>query len=197
MDKNFLSTQIGQRLRFHRQQRQLSLDDLAELTGVSKPMLGQIERGSSNPTVAILWKIAAGLKIPFASFLIQDPSIKIVREEEQPYFLEDDNLFETYNTFASPGIPLEIYRIRMRPGCKHKSAPAGLGVLKSITVHSGVLSIEIGEDNGNTLKKGDAISFSSDVFQVYQNLSEDICEFNMSIYYSLPHNQSSAGIVNK
>ena len=47
MDKNFLSVQIGQRLRFHRQQRQLSLEDLADsLTGVSKPMLGQIERGT-------------------------------------------------------------------------------------------------------------------------------------------------------
>jgi transcriptional regulator with XRE-family HTH domain len=197
MDKNFLSTQIGQRLRFYRQQRQLSLEDLSELTGVSKPMLGQIERGSSNPTVAILWKIAAGLQIPFASFLIGDPSIKILRKEEQPFLKEDNNLFETYNTFASPGIPLEIYRIRMLPGCKHISSPTGLGVLKSITVHSGELTIEIGEDNGNTLKKGDAISFSSDVCQVYLNLIEDICEFQMSIYYSSTHIQSEAGIINK
>ncbi|MGE7761476.1 helix-turn-helix domain-containing protein [Peribacillus sp. NPDC097895] len=80
MEKN-LSIQIGQRLRFYRQRRKLSLDDLAELTGVSKPMLGQIERGSSNPTVAILWKIAAGLQIPFGSFLVRNPSI-IVRNIE-------------------------------------------------------------------------------------------------------------------
>ncbi|MGM0875844.1 MAG: helix-turn-helix domain-containing protein [Bacillota bacterium] len=190
MDKNFLSIQIGQRLRFYRQQRQLSLEDLAELTGVSKPMLGQIERGTSNPTVAILWKIAAGLQIPFASFLIRDPSIKILREEEQPLFKEDNDLFETYNTFASPGIPLEIYRIRMLPGCKHLSAPTGIGVLKSITVHSGILSIEIGEENDQTLKTGDAISFSSDVYQIYQNHTEEVCEFNMSIYYSSPHIQT-------
>jgi XRE family transcriptional regulator, regulator of sulfur utilization len=197
MDKNFLSTQIGQRLRFYRRQRQLSLEELAELTGVSKPMLGQIERGSSNPTVAVLWKIAAGLQIPFASFLIRDPSIKIMREEEQPSFKEDNDLFETYNTFASPGIPLEIYRIRMLPGCKHVSNPTGLGVLKAITVHSGNLSIDIGEENGSTLKKGDAISFSSDVYQVYQNLTDHECEFSMSIYYSNPHIQSGAGIVHK
>ena len=194
MDKNFLSNQIGQRLRFYRQQRQLSLDDLADLTGVSKPMLGQIERGSSNPTVAILWKIAAGLQIPFASFLIRDPSIKILKEDEQPFFKEDNDLFETYNTFASPGIPLEIFRIRMLPGCKHLSAPSGIGVLKSLTVHSGILSIEIGEDSAITLNKGDAMSFSSDVYQVYQNHTEDVCEINMSIYYSSPHIQSGPDI---
>jgi transcriptional regulator with XRE-family HTH domain len=193
MDKNFLSTQIGQRLRYYRQQRQLSLEELAELTGVSKPMLGQIERGTSNPTVAILWKIAAGLQIPFASFLVRDPSIKVLREEEQPFFKEDKDLFQTYNTFVSPGIPLEIYRIRMLPGCKHHSEPTGIGVLKSITVHAGIMSLEIGEENQHTLKKGDAISFSSDVYQVYQNLTEDVCEFNMSIYYSSPHIKSGPG----
>lgn len=192
MNKNFLSIQIGQRLRFYRQQRQLSLEELAEQTGVSKPMLGQIERGTSNPTVAILWKIASGLQIPFASFLIRDPSIKILREEEQLFFKEDNDLFETYNTFASPGIPLEIYRIRMLPGCKHLSAPTGIGVLKSITVHSGILSIEIGEENDQTLNTGDAISFSSDVYQVYKNHTEDVCELNMSIYYSSPHIQTGS-----
>ncbi|OAS82526.1 MULTISPECIES: XRE family transcriptional regulator [Metabacillus] len=194
MDKNFLSNQIGQRLRFYRQQRQLSLDDLAELTGVSKPMLGQIERGSSNPTVAILWKIASGLQIPFASFLIRDPSIKIIKKDEQPFFKEDNDLFETYNTFASPGIPLEIFRIRLLPGCMHHSAPSGIGVLKSLTVHSGILSIKIGEDSAITLNKGDTMSFSSDVYQVYQNHTEDVSEINMAIYYSSPHIQSGPDI---
>ena len=197
MDKNFLSVQIGQRLRFHRQQRQLSLEELADLTGVSKPMLGQIERGTSNPTVAVLWKIAAGLQIPFASFLIKDPSIKILRKDEQPFFQEDNNLFETYNTFASPGIPLEIYRIRMLPRCKHISAPTGIGVLKSITVHSGHLSIEIGEENGHTLETGDSISFDSDTNHVYRNHADEVCEFTMSIYYSSPQIQTGLGNVKK
>lgn len=85
MDKNFLSSQIGQQLRFYRQQRQLSLDELSEITGVSKPMLGQIERGASNPTVAVLWKIASGLQVPLASFLMKNPSIKLIREDEQPF----------------------------------------------------------------------------------------------------------------
>ncbi|MCM2532424.1 XRE family transcriptional regulator [Neobacillus pocheonensis] len=189
MDKDFLSAQIGQRLRYYRQQRKLTLDELADLTGVSKPMLGQIERGSSNPTVSILWKIAAGLQVPFASFLTKNPSVKIIRKDEQPFFKEDHDLFEVYNNFASPGVPFESYRIRLLPGCKHLSEPNGIGTLKSITVHSGIFSIRIGEADHYSLKKGDSVSFSTDVSQIYENVTETVCEINMVIYYSSPNIQ--------
>ncbi len=55
-----VSLKIGERLKEIRNTRQLTLDDVAELTGVSKPMLGQIERGQSSPTINILWKISGG-----------------------------------------------------------------------------------------------------------------------------------------
>ena len=59
----FLSTTLKQL----RQQRGWSLSRLAEATGVSKAMLGQIERNESSPTVATLWKIATGLNVPFST----------------------------------------------------------------------------------------------------------------------------------
>ena len=52
---------LAENLRRMRENRRLSLDAVARLTGVSKSMLGQIERGEVNPTVASLWKIAGGL----------------------------------------------------------------------------------------------------------------------------------------
>ena len=61
----FLSTTLKQL----RQQRGWSLSRLAEATGVSKAMLGQIERNESSPTVATLWKIATGLNVPFSTFI--------------------------------------------------------------------------------------------------------------------------------
>jgi XRE family transcriptional regulator, regulator of sulfur utilization len=187
MDKDQLSQQIGQRLRYHRQHRKLSLDELSDLTGVSKPMLGQIERGTSNPTVSVLWKISSGLQMPFASFLVNNPSISIKRRAEQPYFKEDQDLFETFNTFASPGIPLETYRIRLLPGGKHHSEPSGIGVLKVITVYLSTLTINIGEVDLNELHPGDSISFTNDVPQLLQNLTTDVCELNMTIFYPGPH----------
>ena len=60
---------IGERLREIRTNMNMSLDDVSKMTGVSKPMLGQIERGQSAPTITTLWKIATGLKTPLSSFL--------------------------------------------------------------------------------------------------------------------------------
>ena len=57
-----------------RQQRGWSLSRLAEETGVSKAMLGQIERNESSPTVATLWKIATGLNVPFSAFIVLTPA---------------------------------------------------------------------------------------------------------------------------
>ena len=60
---------VSQNLKKIRDEKKLSLDKLAELTGVSKSMLAQIERGESSPTIAVVWKIANGLKISFTSLL--------------------------------------------------------------------------------------------------------------------------------
>ena len=49
---------ISGNLKRLRREKELTLDALAEMTGVSKSMLGQIERGESAPSVATLWKIS-------------------------------------------------------------------------------------------------------------------------------------------
>ena len=62
-----ISRSIAHHLQSVRKARGLSLDKTAQLTGVSKAMLGQIERGESSPTIATLWKIATGLACSFSS----------------------------------------------------------------------------------------------------------------------------------
>lgn len=53
---------ISSNLKGYRENRNLSLDQLSDLTGVSKSMLRQIETGQSNPTITTIWKIANGLR---------------------------------------------------------------------------------------------------------------------------------------
>lgn len=65
-------SQIANQLKNLRKSRGLSLDATAQLTGVSKAMLGQIERGESSPTIATLWKIASGLEASFSAFFAND-----------------------------------------------------------------------------------------------------------------------------
>jgi len=60
---------IADNLRKMREERTLSFDQLSERTGVSKSMLRKIERGTSSPTIATIWKIANGLKVSFTALL--------------------------------------------------------------------------------------------------------------------------------
>lgn len=69
-----IAQHLAATLKTLRQQRGWSLSRLAEETGVSKAMLGQIERNESSPTVATLWKIATGLNVPFSAFIVPDAS---------------------------------------------------------------------------------------------------------------------------
>ncbi len=64
-----LTLLVAQNLKRIRDEKKLSLDKLSELTGVSKSMLGQIERGDSSPTISTIWKISSGLKVPFTALL--------------------------------------------------------------------------------------------------------------------------------
>ena len=62
---------IADNLKRLRTERNLSLGQLASLSGVSKVMLSQIEKGDTNPTINTIWKIAKGLKVSYTALLEQ------------------------------------------------------------------------------------------------------------------------------
>src|SRR5512134_868735 len=64
-----LAPVVGTNLRRLRTKRGLSLERLAQLSGVSRAMLGQIELGQSAPTINVLWKIARALEVTFSALI--------------------------------------------------------------------------------------------------------------------------------
>jgi transcriptional regulator with XRE-family HTH domain len=66
------SSAIGNRVRALREAMGLSLRDLGERSGVSAPMLSQVERGETSPTLAVATKIAAGLELTLSQLLRLD-----------------------------------------------------------------------------------------------------------------------------
>ena len=65
---------VGPRVRALREAMGLSLRDLAERSGVSAPMLSQVERGETSPTLAVAAKIAAGLELTLSQLLRRGPA---------------------------------------------------------------------------------------------------------------------------
>jgi transcriptional regulator with XRE-family HTH domain len=76
---------IGLRVKALRESMDLSLRDLAERSGVSAPMLSQVERGETSPTLAVAGKIAAGLELTLSQLLRLDESehVVVVRTAER------------------------------------------------------------------------------------------------------------------
>src|SRR3954452_10270686 len=76
---------IGPRVRALREAMDLSLRDLAERSGVSAPMLSQVERGETSPTLQIASRIAHGLELRLSQLLRLDESgtVSVVRRAER------------------------------------------------------------------------------------------------------------------
>ena len=91
---------IGNNLNTYRKSKSYSLDKVAEMTGVSKGMLGQIERGETNPSISTLWKIANGLHISSTFLLEAEPNdLVIIKKNEFTPITEGNDKFNVFPTF--------------------------------------------------------------------------------------------------
>jgi Predicted transcriptional regulators len=179
-----LSALIGRNLYDIRRKKNLSLDKVAELTGVSKPMLGQIERGISNPSVAVLWKIASGLNVSFTYFIEEkkDDTRYIRIKDIQPLY-ECQHKMAAYPLFPyDANRKFEIFTIYLQPGCNHVSNPHNDGVEEYIIVTEGTMELVIAEAVYQ-LAQGDALAFSANKGHSYCNPSAKQACFTNIIYY--------------
>ena len=178
------SSIIGERLRDIRSKLNISLDDAAKLTGVSKPMLGQIERGQSTPTITTLWKIATGLKTPLSSFLQERQSeYTVIKISDEVSVTEDDGRMRAYTMFPyDPIRSMEVFFIEFDAKCHHASEKHSDGVEEYIMVLSGKLQLVI---NGKevVVQKNEAIRFEADVPHEYNNPFSEGCSAYNIIFY--------------
>src|SRR3954451_10768787 len=112
---------IGPRVRALREAMDLSLRDLAERCGVSAPMLSQVERGETSPTLQIASRIAAGLELRLRQLLRLDESgtVTIVRARERRHggSPERGHAFEVL-TAPLPGQRAELSRHTLTAGAR-------------------------------------------------------------------------------
>lgn len=179
-----INLKIGEKLKSIRNVRTMSLDDAAALTGVSKPMLGQIERGQSIPTVTTLWKIATGLKMPLSFFLEgQQAEYTIVSPDQTNVILGDGGKMRACPLFTyDPVRSVETFYIEFDQGCRHSSDKHNDGVEEHIFVLHGTLQLVLGEKTV-TVSEKQAVRFRADIPHAYQNLSGSECAVYNTIFY--------------
>lgn len=181
---NQLDKNIAVNLKRIRKAKNLSLDMLAERTGVSKSMLGQIERGESNPTVATIAKIVEGIKVPFEEFLyIKQDSVTIVDCNTLPIYKEKENEYKIKIIFPYDKLrKFEVFEGNFEPGAVMTSAAHGENSSEYVTVVNGELTLQVGE-NKYIITTGHAIRFDSDQEHSYMNNGEELLIMNMVLSY--------------
>lgn len=175
---------IGNNLYKIRKERGLSLDQVASLTGVSKSMLSQIEKGQKTPTVTVLWKIANGLKVSISALMkIYHSNVQIISCDQSELLTEDGGKYRTGSFLPfDEDTKFEILKMELEPECVHRSNPHAKGVKEYVFVSSGYLEIEI-EDAVYKVSRGEAIVFPGDVYHTYTNSCNELVSTFILIYY--------------
>ena len=151
-------------LRDARRARGLSLDGVAKLSGVSRSMVSQIERGESSPTVATLWNLTQALQVDFAGLLEGQPrpGIEVIRAAAAPVIAgRGDGV--TIRILSAPEAVghHEVYELIFAPGAALVSDPHRPGCREHLAVIEGALRVESGEASED-LGPGDTARYAAD-----------------------------------
>jgi transcriptional regulator with XRE-family HTH domain len=166
---------IGPRVRALREAMDLSLRDLAERSGVSAPMLSQVERGETSPTLQIASRIAAGLELRLSQLLRLDESgtVTIVRavERRRGGSPERGHAFEVL-TAPLPGQRAELSRHTLTEGARTGGAGDPPmhepGSREIALVERGRVVLDIDGDR-HELGAGDCVTFDADLPHHFEN----------------------------
>jgi transcriptional regulator with XRE-family HTH domain len=179
-----LAARVAVNLREHRRRRELSLDQLAQQTGVSRAGLSQIESRKSNPSLGILWKVASGLGIPFAQLLGNERTdVSILRRSDKQVLRSSDRQLESRPLMPSAGShQVEVYELRLAPRARHESEAHGPGTRELVVVLAGTLRMHVG-DRDEELAAGDSILFEANQPHSYENPGAEAATYHDLIIY--------------
>lgn len=173
-------TRLPAKLKEARRAQGLSLEAIANLSGVSRSMVSQIERGESSPTIATLWNLTRALQVDFAG-LLEDPDskdrIEILRNEDVPSI---DNMGQGCRIrILSPPEDAgghEVYDLHFSAGGALNSQPHGHGAQEQLTVLEGQVRVTSGAAT-HTLLAGDTARYAADVTHSIEALDQDARAF--------------------
>lgn len=161
--------EIGPIVQKYRKQRELTLGQLADISGVSKSMLSQIERGQANPTFAVLWSLTRALGIEFTDLIEggleadNNEKITVITDANTPEITSADG--DCTLRILSPAHmtgELEWYHLEIAPGGALTSNAHAPGTIEHVTVISGSFEIT-SDDTTQSVKAGETARYAADV----------------------------------
>ena len=178
------SRRLGARVRELRRERNLTLDELAGVSGVSRAMISKLERGEKNPTIVVAAKLAEGLGITLSTLagMEQRREVIIVPRDKRMVMRDPETGFERQllsPNFVGPGV--EFVQNKIPPGSTSgEFPPHRKGVEEHVVVEHGSLKVILdGEEY--LLEGGDALYFEADIPHRFDNAGDGECTYYLVI----------------
>src|SRR4051795_1178791 len=164
---------VGPRVKALREAMGLSLRDLSERTAVSAPMLSQVERGETSPTLSVAGRIAGGLELSLSQLLRLDEGegVSVVRKAERRAGGSRKHAYEII-TPPLPGQRAEVSAHTLKPGASTGGPgdppmhEAGSRETAVVPTGSGALPVAAQEDRP---EDGDSVTFDADLPHHFEN----------------------------
>jgi transcriptional regulator with XRE-family HTH domain len=176
-DTSGLNQRIGGRVRELRAATTLSLDALANKSGVSRSMISLIERGECSPTAVVLEKLAAAFSVTLASLFESPSSVPkgtdgpLARRKDQPRWKDPESGYVRRN-LSPPGVPQPIQMTEVHfPAGGRVAFEAGARqtrVHQQVWVLEGAIDITL-EAEHHSLGRGDCLAMDLDGPVMFHN----------------------------
>lgn len=175
----YITQNVARNLKRIRKAREMSLDDVAKQTGISKSMLGQIERGVSIPTVETLGKLVSGLRVSFNSLIsaAKNDVVVVKKEELTPSYSSDRGEYKAYEYFPyEEDRTFEIYLMNLEAHSEYSSDGHGDNTYEYLTVLTGDMVVNV-DGTLYELSEENSIRFPTAAKHSYINNSDKTVKF--------------------
>jgi len=181
--------QLGPIIQRQRKSAGLTLEQLASVSGVSKSMLSQIERGQANPTFAVVWSLTKALKIDFADLLEggtapeDNSSVEVQTSPQTPEIKSDDGRCRL-RILSPPRLAgtTEWYDVHIEPGGILDSAPHTPGAFEHFTAFTAGFEVTSGGAT-KRVNVGETARYQADVPHRIANTSNEVAHGLLVLLY--------------
>lgn len=183
------SKRLGARVQSLRREQGLTLDGLAERSGVSRAMISKLERGEKNPTLLVAAKVAEGLGVRLSQLvgIEERREVVLVPRGRRMIMRDPETGFERQllsPSFGNRGVEF-VRNVVPEGATSGEFPPHRRGVEEYVVVEKGRLRVVLGGEE-YVLEEGDAIYFEADVTHRFENAGGEECSYYLVINSPAP-----------
>ncbi|HEY4265375.1 MAG TPA: cupin domain-containing protein [Micropepsaceae bacterium] len=169
-----LAATIARNIRRLRFRRGLTVEKLAQLAEINLLTVDQMESGKGELTLALAWKLANALDVPFAALMAEHaPGGTVITRKDRAKVIVSENLGVASRALFpfDEDARVEFYELRIAPDHRETSQPHAVGTREMLHVAEGAFEVSVGREPPYRVNKGDTIHFLADLPHSYRNLT--------------------------